>query len=294
MRPAALSALLLAGAAAAQPTPETVDADLLYGFLGIEDASALTIGGSPSTELLALLPPEAAVLGTLVQSFYINGDPIQQERVLGRTAASPEAAAADYTSRVPAGWRIPEPYEPVGRGFVSSRGDGRSAAQVDLCSEGASGHVASVEFGERPGGGSYVTASRWAASRWLGDPCSSPEERAARYPEGFPDDLSQQLPVLRAPQGVRLDETGGGGSGDYHVSSATLYSDAAIGDVAAHFGAQVEAAGWTERTGAVGDDLAVSFWTRDSDDGPLTLTFTAQPEDAGEFSLRLVLLAQPR
>lgn len=61
----AVSVLLLLGTSArAQNAPEMVDADLLYTFAGIEDASALTIGEAPP-RLSRVFPSGTRILGAL-------------------------------------------------------------------------------------------------------------------------------------------------------------------------------------------------------------------------------------
>lgn len=73
------------------------------------------------------------------------------------------------------------------------------------------------------------------------------------------------LPPLRAPAGMIQKDLGGGGGGDSWIMYASLASDAPPGEVAAHYAAQLERAGWT-RSGA-GDDRysAWTTWTFDAE-----------------------------
>ena len=285
-RPALLAALIAVSAASAQPTAQTVDADLLYGLLGVEDPSALDIGGAPSPKLQALVPYEATVLATVTYPLPLGSG--EREVVLGRVEATPRDAAAAYGERLPEGWFAPEPYEPSPYGFASSEFAERAVTQIGLCPADGTEQVASVEFDPRPGGGSYVKVSRLDIG--LAGRCGPGETERPPYAAAM-DELERQLPSLRAPEGALLRTTGSGGGLDEREQSATLAGAGSLADVAAHFDEQMARAGWASRGSSVEADLAVSTWTHESDRGLLVLMLTVRPDGPDSYDLRLSMLA---
>ena len=278
--PALLVAITLAGAATAQPAPETVDVDVLYGLLGIEDPSALDVGGVPGAELQALMPDGATVLATIMRPLSYEGD--EQEVVLGRVVAAPKEAADAYAERTPAGWSVPGLVEGEPYGFVSNDVGDREDTAVQLCPDDGSARIAQVRFDRRPGGGSYVTVYQLGSAYATRCDPQAENDRMLRF--------GRELPALRAPAGMRLTTFGSSGGRDHQEQSARLRGEVSLEKVSAHFGAEMEAAGWTERTATLDPDLAASVWTRDADSGPLTVTLTARPDGPDEFDLRLVML----
>ena len=278
--PALLVALVLAGAATAQPAPETVDIDVLYGLLRIEDPSVLDVGGVPSAELQALVPTGTTVLATLTRPLGYEGE--EQEVVVGRVTAAPREAADAYAERTPAGWSVPELVEGEPYGFVSNDAGDLEDTTVQLCPDDGSPRIAHVRFDRRPGGGSYVAAYQLGAAYATRCDPQAENDRMFRF--------GRELPALRAPAGTRLTTFGSSGSSGYQGQSARLRGEVSLGEASAHFGAEMEAAGWTERATTLDPDLAASVWTRDADSGPLTATLTARPDGPDEFDLRLVML----
>lgn len=281
-------ALVAAAAVRAQPAPETVDADLLYGFLSIEDPSDLVIGGRPDAVLEALVPDDAVILATLTRTLPLGDG--ERQTVLARVDATPREAAAVYRERAHVGWWVPDAYEPPQHGFVSNAYEERISTQLTLCPEDESSQIAGVEFDARPDGGSYLTVSRLDIR--FGGRCSlenRPQDESSRLGSSIPD-IQTKLPALRALPEARLDPNGGGGSDDYWVQSARLYGNASLETVAAHFTDEMERAGWTERAETSTDGLSTSVWTMTDDDGLLTATLTVTPHDSDSFDLRLALL----
>ena len=279
-----LLVLLLATAAGAQPAPETVDADVLYGFLGIEDPAVLVTGGLPGPELEALLPRGTTMVAVLSRPSPLD-EGERYSTVLGRVDAPRREAAEAYAP--PEGWSEPDPYEPDPYGFVPNKAETQDETQFLLCPND-SGQVAQVEFSERPGGGAYVRVSRFS-TRY--SPCGPRPENPRPLDL---QELEKEVPTLIAPEGTRLRRTGGGGGMDDREQSAELEGDLSLADVADHYGNEMERAGWTRRGASVEPDLAVSTWTRESDDGLLVLMLTARPDGPSSYDLRLSMLAPTR
>ena len=288
-RPAPLLvALLAATAVAAQPAPETVDADVFYGLLGIEDPSVLVTDGQPGPELQSLLPPGATVLAMLSRSPAPGGGE-RYGTVLAHVTAPPREAAEAYT--LPEGWSQPTQHEPEPYGFVSNESEIREQTRFVLCPDDG-GQDARLEFSGRPGGGAHVRVSLSPIRpSWCTPRTESPRPTGI---QGRHREMETKLPPLTAPEGTRLRQTGGGGGADDVEEVAELEGDLSLAEVAGHFGTEMEQAGWTQRGASVEPDLAVSTWTRGSDDGPLVLMLTARPDGPGAYSLRLEMLAPPR
>jgi hypothetical protein len=70
-----------------------------------------------------------------------------------------------------------------------------------------------------------------------------------------------RMPALIAPQGIRLTPHGGGGSDEEWTSQARAVTDERAADLAAHFAAQLEAAGWIRQAAGAAEPVAWSTWT---------------------------------
>jgi hypothetical protein len=116
---------------------------------------------------------------------------------------------------------------------------------------------------------------------------------------GFQEPYSL-LPQLQTPEGVKLLQGGGsgGGGGPGFQSTSTqayLESDLSIGEIAAAYNEQLEAAGWIMIDEESAGKLAWSGWTIEGEekvwDG--TLTITASPTADNQYSAVLTILETP-
>jgi hypothetical protein len=73
--------------------------------------------------------------------------------------------------------------------------------------------------------------------------------------------IAGRMPALTVPPGVALMPRGGGGSADEWTSLARAMTDQRAADLAAHFAAQLEAAGWVRQAAGAADPVAWSTWT---------------------------------
>lgn len=102
--------------------------------------------------------------------------------------------------------------------------------------------------------------------------------------------MTERIPTLRAPSGVLVSPSGGGGGSDREwTMRGTARTDMAVGDLEAHFASQLGEAGWT-RLGR-GDDgvVAWSSWRLPGEQvwKGLLVVDAAFGEDQRSFTLRI-------
>lgn len=202
-----------------------------------ELATVLLTGGTSDAGLRiglagAALPPEvvepgAMVLGSLEQGsvthtvLVVQGTPdVVQRRLEDRLTA--------------AGWVRPIFPIRYARGFAPG-----PLASSQMCKGEGS---LSANATTRSGSESLVVVN---FIRGRGTECDA----ARRYAAAVPPDPHERnpMPPLYPPYGIRMDMTGGGGSGgDSWHSSASLETRRAPEDLLAHYAGQLRSAGWSE------------------------------------------------
>lgn len=212
---------------------------------GPETGVQVVLGGLPKeVDRLIPIPDGWRVVGSSLRRIHL-GHPAQMLDVVVDADGSPAAALAAFAAAAEAaGWRPHEDDVPMpSGGFVpASRGaDVRSFVQGEL--------LLRALAVQRPGTSLDV--------RLL---CNTQEMRQQRRaPHGVPLAASH-MPPLRAPQGIELSPRGGGGSMDHYQSDATIDGSATVGELHAHFGAQLVDARW-QLIHQGGDDRAAwSAW----------------------------------
>lgn len=272
----ALRFLLLIGLSLAAPCLSAQTAsdllDVIYVVAGAQDEGDLVMGEVPD-RLAQLFPLGATPVATLRGSYAI-----------GRVEQGADAATSAYASAPPPGWRTHDGSVGPEGGFASNVSYGGG---ILLCEAGLPRPDAPVrvEFKARPGGGSFVVAQDGGWSRRLcdGTEQSHPMDSGA----GFESELID-LPALGAPAGSRVQVSGGGGSTDYQRQDATMMWDGIANAALAHYGQQLEEAGWTGVSAGGSADVAAGTWSMGGAP-PHTVTLEVVRSGPDEFSLRLTL-----
>jgi hypothetical protein len=82
------------------------------------------------------------------------------------------------------------------------------------------------------------------------------------------------LPALQPPPGAQLRSSGGGGGGNYVSAEAEIQASLPAAELAAHYSAQLAAAGWEQLDASSAAAVEWSAWRlRDAQDVPWTATF---------------------
>jgi hypothetical protein len=82
------------------------------------------------------------------------------------------------------------------------------------------------------------------------------------------------LPQLLPPPGAHLQSTGGGGGGNRVSAEAEIRTSLSATELAAHYTAQLEAAGWEALDDSAADTIAWSAWHfEDEQENAWTATF---------------------
>ncbi|MGB3542203.1 hypothetical protein [Rubrivirga sp.] len=262
MRFILLACLLTTTAASAQPT--TVDIDFVNGFFGVMGQSTTYMETVPDS-LRPLLPDGAEVLGALVPS----GTRGSFVSAVVRLETDAQDAAQAFRARGVPGWEITDAPESQG-GFAS----GAQRFEVEL-SRGEIG--AGLMFSARPRGpGSLAVIVA--------------QPRQPERADWETESIRRHMPALDSPPGGRQQNEGGGGSSDHWTNRAFLQSDLGLEDVAAHYGSQMEAAGWTDVASTLKDERAIGVWIHTLEGEMLTATLDVILDSPGTYALRLMLV----
>jgi hypothetical protein len=113
--------------------------------------------------------------------------------------------------------------------------------------------------------------------------------------ESHPRPPGSDLPSLRPPPGVSLNELSSGGGGGSWSSNASIKTALPVADLEAHFAAQLAAAGWKRVKGAAAGPLAYSTWTMPGkwERAGFLFVFEAPGEDRRFLTLRVDVLEGP-
>lgn len=205
----------------------------------------------PNLSIEIPLPEGCRILGTLARS------PENLDIVLD-CPQTPQDTLAFYKERLTAaGWNELEEMGIRHGGFLHS-GIPMLENRATFCKEGAAFNV-SASAGKH--GQTDARLDLQAAIEH--SPCSQRQLRHRDMNRQHRRHLmvQQMVPTLVPPKGARQQGGGGGGSDDNWHSSATLFTDMGLPELATHYRAQLEKGGWTLTGQGVDGPLAWSSWT---------------------------------
>lgn len=233
------AAFLPAAGALAQEAEETVPKELALALLCRfsptgEESVELRVGTLPDDLPADLVPANARILGSMVQS--------RGSTVVAVVPEAPDQALASYRAdRMAEGWEAP-PMGPRG-GFVYSA----STLPAALCRDET--YLAAAAAPWREGRTLLsITLSRDATRT----PCDAEMRRAERFPLE-----PVALPALTAPSGAVQRPTGGSAGNDHNEAVAAVESPLGAAELSAHYLTQLEREGWSLEEKVVGEDLAL-------------------------------------
>jgi hypothetical protein len=229
--------------------------------------------GRTSVELfLRSLPQSLGLDVPLPQGSRLVGSALHSRReqatrmdAVFDTDREPEEAVAAYEKELSErGWSPFERFGGMGGGFVpSGLGTGRSFRHGD------EGPVLMISARGRESLPTDLRVSLdWEIIRHL------PEMRMHARPEG-----AERMPTLHPPEGMPMRGGGGGGGGGSWHSEASVETDQPVADLNAHFGGQLERAGWKRIASSVDEVTGWSTWQL--------------PGDGAWRGILLVLAARP-
>ncbi len=199
------------------------------------------------------IPPGSRIVGSLARSpEYID--------IVLDVPLAPEQALAFYKAQMQAaGWSEPE--EPFGSpmragGFVHTHLPALSNNAL-FCKGPRGPALRFIALAEQAG----VTDVHLNVSL---DERNSPCGQAARMRRQqrvHAMGMESLIPPLTPPAGMQQRGGGGGGGGDSWYSTATLEADGDLATFAAHYGGQLEKAGWTRTDGGQSGPAAWHTWT---------------------------------
>jgi hypothetical protein len=212
-------------------------------------------------------------------------------------AQRPEEVVAFYRERLlAAGWTAPEEMFPHG-GFAFSGGAapaGSVGAQGLFCASvrGPGLRVYAVAPDPQSEEASAVAGSAAEAARSTAvrlelhlearnSPCATHTQR--------PGSFGAWLPTLAAPAGARQMGSGASGSPDRLSSSAWVETRLDLAELAAHYTAQLEGAGWRPEEEGVAGRAAWSSWRLEHEGEPWRGLLYAldRPDVPGQFLVHL-------
>jgi len=212
-------------------------------------------GQLPADLPLALpLPPGARLVGSVVRRR--GGSTLLWDVILDAPGAPVDLLTFYRGQLLALGWTTP-PSGPFGGGFLAAAPDTGSAT---YCGKAGSPPVLVVTAAPAASGGSDVRIAIDAANAGA---CA-----IAPLPVPGPPRLTNRLPALTPPPGLTLAQGGSGSYGGERTSSdATALTDRSAGELAAYYGTQLQAAGWTQIASGGGGPFAWSVWNVPGDGG---------------------------
>jgi len=241
-------AVVASGLSPSLAAQQDVSPDLVRALLSTRDRELELFTGSPPAGLARAVPFRAG-------DIPIGGLHGESTAVLVlQIRAEPSAAVAEYGGYlVSTGWEPgPDRRDPRG-GFVNAP---RTASGV-WCSAGQS--LQGTALGS---GAQYYLRVR--VSQRGGDPSvcdTNPMAQMARDRYGF------RLPTLSPPGGAKVSGGGGSSSNDAMNMEVTVETELGPDEVFAHYRRQLEAAGWSPRGAATGEDTSIGRWDVLDEDG---------------------------
>jgi hypothetical protein len=211
------------------------------------------------------LPDQTQVLGSVV-------DPKEDFQILLDVGQSPEQVIAFYRERLlAAGWRKPEP-GPLPSRFSSPRGFVQTRPENGLHVVEFTTPLVPIEDGDRTRiirtdvfckgsfGPLFISARPMP---------KAPTDVRLQYLSGFnsvcsPNAINEILeapiPPLTPPSNTTVSLRGGGGSYDDWESRAMLETELDVQALAAHYAAQLQRVGWTQRDNGHSELVTWSNW----------------------------------
>jgi hypothetical protein len=250
---------------------------LLYqmGLYGSADSEI--IAGEIPQEILDKVPiPEnSRIIGSM------GAD--RSTTVIFETMLTKAEAKAFYDERLlNSGWsKADDPMSAMrGGGFESQFFE--QTMGLTYCG-GENGPVMTVRYAERVGTADIYLLYNESAENTI---CDNRNQLRHQRMMGF----RSQLPSLSGPDNA-FQMPANSGNGDTHASSqAHLSSDKSITEIAQHYRAQLEKAGWTETSRYDSEMVALtaySFKDEEGDPWQAMLSLTARPDFAGYYYLLL-------
>jgi len=212
-------------------------------------------GQLPADLPLALSqPPGARLVGSVVRRR--GGSTLLWDVILDAPGAPADLLTFYRGQLLALGWTTP-PSGPFGGGFLAAAPDTGSAT---YCGKAGGAPVLVVTAAPAASGGSDVRIAIDAANAGA---CA-----IAPLVVPGPPRLTNRLPALTPPPGLTLVQGGSGSyGGERTTSDATALTDRSAGELAAYYGAQLQAAGWTRVASGGGGPFAWSVWNVPGDGG---------------------------
>lgn len=200
-------------------------------------------------------PPGARLVGSVVRRR--GGSTLLWDVILDAPGAPADLLTFYRGQLLSLGWTTP-PSGPFGGGFLAAVPDTGSAT---YCGKAGSPPVLVVTAAPAASGGSDVRITIDAANAGA---CA-----IAPVPVPGPPRLTNRLPSLTPPPGLTFVQGGSGSYGSERTTSdATALTDRSAGELAAYYGAQLQAAGWTRvASGGEGGPFVWSVWNVPGDGG---------------------------
>lgn len=236
-------------------------------------AITATMGSLPTTvpfapDFAVGLPPEAAVLGSVVQ---LGDHPSAQ--ILLATERPTDVYDSLRQQLIDKGYTVPAPQG--NEVFMSSR-----PSTIQLCSQDAAYVVNLVAQDRQASSGLWIDVNA-LQDKGICDPAGAGRRGPA---------AERVLPSLQPPASIQVRSAGTSYSGDRSQADAEIVADLPVADLAAHYAAQMEAAGWMLQDQSETPNLAWSAWRTTDDQGDTwqgTLYFLRQATTADRFLVTL-------
>ena len=238
--------------------------------------------GEPPHLLVGQLPPGLPFELPLPEHVRLLGSLLQGDAstaiIVFETERSPDEVVAFYQERLKAaGWNE-EAFMGQQRGFVQSGAVSPSFAHFF--------------FGDT-GPTLIVTTFTDLDGRTTAQLLLNPEGRRSPYARrrmGGAHDMWSMLPAIRAPLGARQYTEGGSGGDERVTSFARLETTRDLATLAAHYGTQLEHAGWKRQDAGESGPVAWSAWAfTDTQGEPWRALFfiLKQPDAAERYLLQV-------
>jgi len=228
---------------------------------------------SPSEEpqlLVGQLPDPLPVSLPVPEGSRIVGSLIDRKKIVQVVLDVPlpaEAVVAYYHERLTAAGWVTLRYRPV-TGFTQAGREQRTGSV--FCRSGRGPALDMQALATNDG---FTDVRLFLHTDPHSTPCAS---------QWNPDGSAQLIPDLVSPPAAQLVYGSGGGGEGNAFSTATLETDLALADVAAHFAGQLEQAGWARQHEEHNSPLVWSTWV-----------FEAMTGEGGKGSLQFFVLQRP-
>ena len=229
------------------------------------------------------LPPQAVLIGSIELATTDEGNTAQEWDIFVDVPQEPQAILTFYTGQMQ-DWTAEDPFDGVSRrgGFrmqpltqqQTYRHPQYGSLRMQITALDDGNATVRLSYSEQP-------------------PSISRQRRAMR--QGF--DMYAVLPPLYAPPAAQQFDEGGGGSERHVNANARVITTLDLPALAAHYMAQLRAAGWQTLQEGMTPSLAWSIWTFvDAEGEGWHAMFTAfqAPERPNTFRLHLDIHADNR